>query len=187
MHWPSLIVLLVLAVLSGWILQRLDSGSAQPAPKIRHEPDYYMEQFSKLSMDVKGHLDSKLEAQFMVHYPDDDSTELVQPKLELYNGSTRPWIVVAERGWVSAKNEHILLYGPVEIWRYDDDGNRELELRTKDLRILADEDYAESDNPTTVRSPSSTTHAVGMQAWFRTNLVKLLKDVRGHHEVRKNG
>lgn len=186
MHWPSVIVLLVLAVASGWLLQRFNVEAPPIAPKARHEPDYYMEQFSKLSMDVQGRLDSKLEADFMVHYPDDDSTELVQPKLELYNGSSRPWIVVAERGWVSANNEHILLYGPVEIWRSDDAGNRELEVHTRDLRILTDEDYAESDNPTTVRSPNSTTRAIGMQAWFRTGLVKLLRDVRGHHEVREN-
>jgi len=186
MRWPWIIVMTALAVATGWLLQRLDEDSLGITPQERHEPDYYMERFAKMSMDAEGRPDNKLAAEFMVHYPDDDSTELVRPKIEIYNGAERPWIVVAERGWVSANNEVILLYGPVEIWRNDSAGNRGLEVLTRDLRILTDEDYAESDNPTTVRSRTSTTEALGMRARFGVGRLELLNAVRGHHEVNQD-
>jgi lipopolysaccharide export system protein LptC len=183
----GLLSLIAAAIFTGWLVDRVDSTAPRPEEARRHDPDYYMENFSQLSMDPGGGLDNKLQAEFMVHYLDDDSSELVRPRLELYNDSRPPWIVVAERGWVSAGNEVILLYGPVEIWRNHADGEREVEVLTTNLRILADEDYAESDYPTTIRSRTTTTHAVGMRARFGKGHLELLERVRSRHHSEERG
>ena len=176
------VLLLFVTGLTGWLLNKIDSDDIQTVAGLSHDPDYYMENFSQVSMDEFGNVERRLRASRMVHFPDDDSTELTDPKLEIHSAEKAlPWHVKAERGWVSASNEVILLYGEVEIWRYQTNGERELEVPTEDLRILPDERYAETDNPATIKSHESVTHAVGMRADFRANRLELLRQVRSQH------
>jgi lipopolysaccharide export system protein LptC len=180
-YWV-LLTLLAGVIVTFWLAARLDAEDSTLAPKLSHDPDYFMENFTQTTLDETGAPRRRLTAQLLVHYPDDDSSELVRPALELYNGSPQPWRVIAERGWVSAGAEVVVLYGAVEIWRLDERGQRALEVHTRDLRILTDDQYAESDNPTTIRSPTTTTHAIGMRADFGVRRLELLKEVRTRHE-----
>ncbi|MCC7412448.1 MAG: LPS export ABC transporter periplasmic protein LptC [Gammaproteobacteria bacterium] len=179
--------LLAALVVTGWLLGRLDDGSGRGAVKVRHDPDWYMENFTQRAMDASGAIARRLSADFMVHYPDDDSSELVRPVLELYNEDPEPWRVIAERGWVGANGEVVLLYGSVEIWRNAPEGGREIEVLTRDLRVLPEEQYAESDHPTTIRKRMTVTHAVGMRADFGAKRLELLTKVRSRYDVRSEG
>jgi lipopolysaccharide export system protein LptC len=134
-------------------------------------------------MDMTGQIKHRLQAKMMVHYPDDGSTELVQPLLEVYNADTQPWHVKSERGWVSARHDLVLLQGEVQIWRETAAGQREIEVLTSDVRVLPDDRYAETAQAAIIRAPRTEYHAVGMRAWFNENRLELLKQVRGHHEV----
>ncbi len=182
----TIALLLLMAAGSAWLLDRLDTGSGGRVVVERHDPDWYMRDFTQHTMGVDGEIVRKLTADSMVHYPDDDSTELVRPRLELYNSGPRPWHVIAERGWVSGGNEVILLYGEVEIWRLQDDGEREVEVLTTDLRILPDEQYAETDNAATIRTRTTTTRAVGMRASFGISRLELLQRVFSRYEPDKD-
>lgn len=182
-RWLLVLALLALAAGTTWLLDELDVGPQGPQLRQSHEPDYYLERFTELAMDAEGAPLRRLSAEFMVHYPDDDSSELVSPRLELYNAGSAPWHVIAERGWVGADGEVVLLYGAVEIWRDAADGHREIEVHTRDLRVLPDERYAESDNPTTIRNRTTVTHAVGMRADFQARRLELLSRVRSRHDV----
>ena len=182
----TILLLALMAAGSTWLLDRLDTGEARRVAGERHDPDWYMRDFTQRTMGMEGDLVRKLTADSMVHYPDDDSTELVRPRLELYNNGPRPWHVVADRGWVSGGNEVILLYGEVEIWRLQDDGEREVEVLTTDLRILPDEQYAETDNAATIRTRTTTTRAVGMRASFGVSRLELLERVTSRYDPDKD-
>ena len=182
--WITAIVTLVLGIFSFWLWQNLDEEEValrQPDP---HELDYYIEEMTRTTTGIEGELKNILRADLVEHFPDDDSTELASPHLEIYNGQVEPWHVVAERGWVSSGNDVVLLHGEVEIWRLGDEGQRIYQVITSELRVLPKEQYAETDNPTTIIGPSTVTHAIGMRANFAHDRLELLERVRSTHEVK---
>lgn len=175
------LVLIILSVLSFWLYQSLDEDTAVAAVKV-HEPDYYLIEMVRHTMDEFGNLANVLRAVELYHYPDDDSMELAQPELEIYNDDDEPWRVVADKAWISANNEVILLKGGVEVWRLNEEGHRQIEILTSELRVLPNEKYAETDKPTTINSPTGVTRTIGMRANFSVNRIELLEQVRSHYE-----
>jgi len=175
-------VLLVLAGGSWWLTQDLEE-EPERRPRPPHTPDFWIEELSALTMDKQGQPRRRLNAAVMRHFPDDESTELEQPEIELLAPGKPPWLVRSEQGWVSADGDLVLLQGKVFIDREGDEEVRPVHLETRDLRVQPDDEYAETDNPVQIVSGSSRVESTGLQAWLREPMrIKLLADVRGHYE-----
>ena len=179
------LVLVVIAALTAWWLSKLDESGGGGRELKAHEPDYYMENFTQSTMDEQGRLHHRLSAELMLHYPDDDTTEMVKPILEVYNDGPMPWHVRAEKGWISANNDVVLLTGQVHIWRDREDGRREIDVVTRDLRVLPREQYAETDKSARIRGEGVQYDAVGMRASFEQSRLELMSRVKGRHEPKK--
>ena len=76
-----------------------------------------------------------------------------------------------------------MLHGEVEIWREGDEGQRTLEILTRELRVLPQEKYAETDEAATINSPTSVTTSIGLRANFAHDRLELLERVRSRHEM----
>ena len=74
-----LVLMLALALLTFWLERTVREEQAHPSQR-RHDPDYRVEKFVVTKFNAAGDLESTLSAAEMVHYPDDDSTELVAPR-----------------------------------------------------------------------------------------------------------
>ena len=148
----------------------------------RHTPDYYIIDMVRHTMDRNGDLQNVLMADEVYHYPDDNSTELTRPRMEIYNEEQNPWEVVAERGTLKANTDLVVLHGRVEIWRLDDAGQREFEIITSELRVFPNVEYAETDNAATIRSFNSVTKTKGFRANFGHHRLELRERVRSHIE-----
>lgn len=180
--WLTTLAVLAFGIFSFWLLQDLErSERAERAPQL-HEPDYTLDYMVRKTTDESGQLKNILRADHVEHFPDDDSTELASPHLEIYNGPGEPWHVVAERGWISSGNDVVLLHGEVEIWRLGAGGRRSYEVLTTELRVLPREQYAETDNPTIIVGPSTVTHSKGMRANFSHSRLELVNRVRSRYE-----
>ncbi len=177
-NWLVVIVLLAAVAFSGWLRSILDPQIQVAGEGAATDPGSYMENFTRSAMDVAGNLATRLSADKMYHYPHSQSTELLSPVLEVHNGGDLPWHITSERGWVDSEEEVILLFGPVHGWKEGSNGEPELEIRTTDLRILAKNEYAETNRPVTLIGPGTITHGVGMQASLGRSKVKLLEKVR---------
>ena len=180
-RWIALIAVLVSAG-TFWMWRTLLEGEAPPPPLGPHEPDYYLVDMVRHSMNKQGELENVLIADRAYHYPDDDSTELARPRMEIYNDTASPWQVTAERGTVKSKTDLVLLHGRVEIWRLDDAGEREFEILTSELRVFPNVQYAETDNAATIKGPTSVTKTKGFRANFAHNHLELLQRVRSRIE-----
>ena len=109
-HALPLLLMLLLGVLSLWLKQAIESPGEGPRAPMRHEADARVDRFSVIQLDKDGKPELKLSAEHMVHYGDDDSTELAAPRLT----KTAPEAtlsVSADRGTVSqyAVGSHVLL------------------------------------------------------------------------------
>ncbi len=174
---------ILLAAGSSLLLQMTGEGEIEKI-EAEHTPDYYVEDFSITTMGVDGKLERTLSAERMLHYPDDDSTELTRPHLVIYEEGAPPWKIKSERGWVSGDGQLVLLNGAVEIDRAAAPGIRPVHIDTHNLRVRPKENYAETDEKVKIRSLGDVQRSVGMQAWLGEPIrIKFLSKVRGHYEI----
>ena len=173
--------LLILALLIGaaagsaWLLNWLsaDPGSARTADA--QAPDYYMEDFSTLTMDQDGKPKNKLSSDYLAHYPHNDSTELVRPRMEIFREDELPLYIDAEKGRLAGDDDTIVLYGIVKMWEYDDTGSPVLEVSTSHVKVLLDEEYAETDNYATIVTGTAVITGTGMRAYLPESRLEVIK------------
>jgi len=172
----------LLAALTWWLAQQVAEETAyEPQPD---SPDFYLEHFTATTMGLDGKPDKSLSAERMIHYPADDSTELTQPRMTVFDKDRPPWRIQSETGWVSGDREIILLNGEVKIDRSAAEEVRPLHLTTRNLRVQPEQNYAETDEYVYAESDNSWVESTGMQAWFKKPMrIKLLAKVRGRYEV----
>jgi lipopolysaccharide export system protein LptC len=170
-----LLGLFLAAGLTTWLLRYLGGEREGPDIGVYHDPDYYMEDFSTLTMEEDGRPKSRLRAVYMAHYPDHDTTELLQPTMEIYRIGRLPLYISAERGWVTNDNNVVVLRGAVRMWEDDAAGKRVLQVDTSTARVLLDSEYAETDQPAVIVSKQSTISGTGMRAYFKDSRLEVLK------------
>lgn len=166
--------LLIAAIGSYWLLNQV-LEKPQSEEKVEfYDPDYYLEDFTTLSMNDDGTPKNKLYAVYMAHYPENDTSELLKPNMEIFRDDKLPLYVKAEKGWVTGDNEVILLHGDVQMWENDEQGVRVLQVDTSEVRVLLDEDYAETDQYAKIKSNQTTITGMGMRAYFDDNRLEVI-------------
>ena len=176
--WLPAAVLVCIAVASSVWLVQLGEREEQVARFEGHAPEMTMEEFDVIDMGKDGSPLRRLSAAYMAQYIDTQTKELTRPHLVVYQDDAQPWHVASKRGWVSADNDVLMLLGKVDIWRNYPDGRREIHIETEDLRVVPDEEYAETELPVTISTPESLTRGTGMRAYLGESRVQLLSSVR---------
>ena len=82
-RWVPIAALLALALGSGWLLKKLDVRLFEAAATKRHTPDFYMENFTTITMDEFGKPRRRIVADYMAHFPDTDTKEFSRPYMIL--------------------------------------------------------------------------------------------------------
>lgn len=112
----------------------------------RHDPDYYMENFTAVGMDEEGRRKYVLEAERMVHYPDDDTALLDNPHIIQYKPGVAPRHSYSESGWMGSDGNEVLLTGNVRVIQGKAPEGSDAQnsgggvLTTDKLRVLLDRD-----------------------------------------------
>lgn len=184
MRHPRLILVLVgLAALSWWLAERGgDQPPVAPSDAAARVADYYVRGIEVTTMTPEGRPGRTLRSPELRHFLADETTELDAPDLTVHQQGEPPWLVSAERGWLSADGELLLLQGRVTVDRAAAAGIRPLQLVTSNLRVQPRQDYAETDEHVRVVSRDDEVEAIGMRAWLRAPMrLKLLSQARGRY------
>ena len=106
----------------------------------RHDPDYYIENFTATGMDKEGRRSYVLEAERLVHYPDDDTALLDNPHIIQYEDGAPPRHTYSESGWISSDGNEVLLTGNVRVIQNPGANNSAGggEITTEKMRIYLD-------------------------------------------------
>ncbi len=177
------ILLITLLAGSRWLAET-STPAGSDIPKESHNADFFLERFTYTVMDKEGRPDRRLSADKMLHFPDDDSTELDNPHITIFIENVPLWQIHAESGWLSGDGDLLLLNGPTTINRAASPAGNKINIVTRNLRLQPDESYAETDEHITVTSRGSTLTATGMQAWLsQPSRIKFLAKVRGHYAI----
>lgn len=180
------LLLIFAAVLSWWLVQQDERPALQPVEKRGPRAiDYYVTGLDVTQMTNSGVPAHRLRAQHLRHFTDDDTTELKQPHLTVFQADAPPWEVDAAQAWVSADGSLVLLSGDVLIERKAGGDNRAMRIATRDLRVQPQQDYAETDEKVRVKSDADWLDATGMQVWLRPpSRFKFLSQVKGYYVPR---
>lgn len=180
-----LLLIGMLAALTFWldrIAQDPDRDALGPS---RHDPDYIIEGLTGVSMDGAGAASYTLAAAKMVHYPDDDSTLLTDPRFVSYAAARSPVTITATEGVVSSKGDHVYFQDNVRVTRAAYAENSELVLRTAFLHIVPDRHLAMTDRTVTITDATGTVTAEGFEMNSETRVIRLLSNVRGKYDPGK--
>jgi len=106
----------------------------------RHDPDYYIENFTATGMDENGQRRYVLEAERLVHFPDDDTALLDNPHVIQYEDGAPPRHTYSESGWISSDGNEVLLTGNVRVLQNPggENGVGGGEITTDKMRIFLD-------------------------------------------------
>ena len=179
-----LFALLTLALLAGitYYLAREVEEQAQEKPPLARDADFFMERFTVIEMDAAGLPKHRLKADYMKHYPRDDSTELTRPVLTLYQKDGPPWVIVAQRAWVGPHGDLVRLIGAVHMERKKGPHNAPMRVDSHDVLVRPDDEYAQTDAPATLVTDRGVTKGLGVRIYFEDHLIQILSRARGRYE-----
>lgn len=170
-------ILFTITIVSTWVLYWLSLESPALDTSAYIVPDYFMEDFTTVTMDENGEPKFKLYAIYMAHYPDNDTTEVLRPSIEFYRKNKPPLYVKSDKGWLTADNEVVLLNGNVEFVEKNELDQAIMQINTDKARLLINQNYAETDQFVKISTRRFTITGIGMQADFNEGKLTVLSDV----------
>ena len=136
-------------------------------------------------MGANGKPEYSLSAARMLHYPDDESTNIQEPRLVQRHDDAAPILIRADRGTVSRNGNEASFFGNVVVVREASRERSELRIQTEYLQIVPDRDLARTDRPVTITEGRSRLAGVGMEFNNKTRQFALLSQVRGTFDAGK--
>ena len=180
-----LALMLSLALLTLWLDQQVRLEGPGHAAVRRHDPDYLVTNFITTTYNRDGRVETVLAAAQMQHYPDDDSTDLVAPRVEQARPLQPRFTVRADRGKISREGDEIFLYDNVVLVREADGLRPEARMTTSFLHILRDLSLVRTDREVRFEEPGRWLTGRGMEYLNATRELFLHDDVHGYFEPQK--
>lgn len=184
--WSALAPLLLVLAGTYWLSQQVLPQPPAPNYKARHDPDVVITNFSAVALGKSGAPHYLLSASQMQHFPDDDSTSLTAPRLTSPFRDRPPIHISADTGEVTRNGNEIFLHDHVTIVRDASASAGEMTITTSYLRVIPDDDLADTDRPVTVTGGGGITTATGLKFDGDAGVLKLLSQVRTDYVPRKD-
>lgn len=176
-----ILMLGALAGLTFWLQSAIQPPEDTVAKITRHEPDATAENFEIRRLDEQGRLKFRLSGPLLVHYPDDDSTEISQPKLTTYRPASPPIKVEAGNARISADGETVYLWNDVKLIRTATADRPEMVATMPDLTAKPDTGDAFTHSAVEIRQGASWLTGVGGKLNNTTSTLEIQSQVRGHY------
>lgn len=171
-------LMFALALLTFYLERAVREDERAPGFR-RHDPDYIVSNFTSITYSQAGVPESTLSAARMVHYPDDDSTELESPRLVRNEPDAARVTVRADRGTVSSQGDEIFLYDNVRLVREATSERPRASMTTSFLHVVQQRGLARTDRRVRFEEPSRTLSGRGMEYNYASGQLVLHDDVRG--------
>ena len=183
--WAPIALLGLMAAFTFWLDRVIDSGARDIVGPSRGDPDFIAQNISARSLDETGKARHTLTAAKMVHYPDDDSTLLTQPRFVAYGAVQAPVTITANQGVVSSKGEHVYFQDNVRVARAPYGNQSELIMRTSFLHVIPNAHLAKTDRHVTIINDTAVVTAEGLELDTRSHELKLLSNVQSTYDPTK--
>ncbi len=177
-------LLLLLLGLTFWLKQATETKDIFSDSLLRHDPDYFAENFTVRRYSKTGALQSTLVAKRMVHYPDDETTVVYDPKMVFIKG-TRPTTLTARQGLISPDAREVTLVEAVRGVRAGTATDPEVVFTTTHLTVFPDDEVVKTNAAVTLTQGPSIIRGVGMEADNKTQIYQLHSQVNSTIEKKR--
>ena len=164
-----------------WLLQAVQPREKEAAPRpLTHTPDYFADDFSVSELDQSGATQYRLTATHMVHYEDDENSDLTNPAVRAFQPGKPIVTATGERGTVNADASIVNLYDNARILRAAGAGDPEMQADSEHFKVLVNDDVILTEKPVKLRRGQSVMTATsGMNYNNVTRVIQLFGNVRG--------
>ena len=181
-----LILLGTLAGLTYWLKQAVELPvEGRPDGKLRHDPDMIIEKFRAATVDAQGKPLHYFEAEKLVHYPDDDTSEILRPRLRYTPSGQSEMRISAEKGHTKGKQDEVQLTEQVRVERLPTRETQGWVATMAELTAYPDAGLAKSDSPYVVTQGAAQLEGIGFHADKNAQILELHQKVRGTFPPRK--
>ena len=177
----SLFPLLVLTLLAGvsvWLERVTQQEPVTKTDKTRHEADFSADKITLHRFDLTGKVQYILVADSMLHYADDESSELKNPRLNYLNRPEPVW-VESRFASVNKDGTTVVLTDEVLVRRAAHAGKPESTLRTEQMTVWPEDEKMRADKPVTLTQGQTVINAERMESDNIIGEVRLQGQVRG--------
>ena len=180
-----LALMLALALLTLWLDHQVRvEGGEHPALR-RHDPDYMVNNFTTTTYNRAGNAETVLSAAQMLHFPDDDSTEVTAPRVMQAKPQQSRFTVRADRGKISREGDEIFLYDNVLLTRAAEAQRPEARMTTSFLHVVRDRSLARTDREVLIVEAERSLEGRGMEYNYESGQLLLHSNVRGRFVPKK--
>ena len=180
-----LLLMLALAALTFWLERTVrEEEGAHPSLR-RHDPDYIVDNLKHTRFSALGAVESTLAAAKMLHYPDDDTTDLISPRLVQTKTNEPRVTVTADRGTVSQDGEEVFLYDNVLLVRDGSAERSETQMRTTFLHVVRGQSVVSTDREVVITEADRMLSGRGMEYRNDSQELFLRERVRGRYQPTK--
>jgi len=181
-YLTALLLVSFLAIISGWVFQSIENRPILTKEKLRHDPDYFLKNFTATTMNQKGQPAYQVKATQLKHFPDNDSMELQQPLFSFYENNIKTWTAQANEALVTQDNNKINLKGDVILSQVlSSDKNLPITLTAEQLTIEPKKNIAHTKSKIKLHRGNNTIQSVGMKANMNKNRIEFLSKTRSHY------
>ena len=168
--WSPVLLLGGLAALTYWLDAQILAPTGDRTGAPRHEPDMYIENFRAVSLGADGKPRQSISAERAEHFGDDQTTELVGPRVALTEPGRPLLALTAQHGKLSADRETATFRGDVHAVRDSPAGGAadgtpggRFTLRTEELHVQTREQRFTTDKSVTIEEPRGIIRGVGLE------------------------
>ncbi|MEK6243278.1 MAG: LPS export ABC transporter periplasmic protein LptC [Pseudomonadota bacterium] len=177
-----LLLMLALAGLTFWLERTVREEERMHPSQRRHDPDYVIDNLSHTRFNVQGVVESTLAAAKMLHYPDDDSTDLVAPRVVQTKPNEPRVTLTADRGTLSQDGEEVFLYDNVLLVREAGPERSETRMSTSFMHVVQAHSVVRTDRDVVITEENRVLSGRGMEYHNDTKELFLRERVRGQFE-----
>jgi len=179
-YW-ILVPLLLLAVLSrNWVEEPGTVSTEATIDMAASQADYYLEAFETRKLDSEGKPEYTVTGDSLSHYPDDDRSVIIKPRLVMYR-QQHVWTMDSPEGVLTPDPETFRLSGNVIMVRTGQDD--EIRLETRDVMVKTEQHLVQTNQPVTVSSDNWKLQSIGLESDIDDGTLILLSNVTARYEV----
>jgi lipopolysaccharide export system protein LptC len=184
-HLLPVTLMFLLAGMTLWLQYAVESPSpGTDTAKDRHDPDAIGKMVTIAKLDLHGLAQYHLSAERIVHYPDNDSLELIAPRF-IRQDAGNELTVTADKGVLYQESKEARFYDNVEMVRHPLAGIDALQIRTEYMQVFMELGVARSDRAVNIVNGPSTLSGTGMEYRRDTGRFSVLSGVKGSFHVQK--
>lgn len=185
MSWRTILTLVLLAgaIASGWSLWNQRSADA-PTTRAGGRPDYVLNDFEIVALDVNGRESFTLRAPRLTRDPASRAMDISTPAFTIppkAGSNATAWDVRSAAGWVSPTGDEIRLRGRVRADTTDAEGDP-VNVATEQLNVYPEKDRATSKERVTLTQPGFTMTGIGVDARLAEKRVQILSKIEARYE-----